>query len=1027
MTYTKQEKTDNCYACRVNIDITNPDQAKIDEQGRIHSRIQRNQCKAIIIHPSLGAPLLVEAGKAISFFILGDAALYDLHHHSDERNGNGLEVRQIIGLHIRYQAFDESLDDKTQPVVKGELICTDRASLLENLTYQYLGDIQNLGGRLQNFDKERPFIGLLHPLAQTHYVNLGLHHLFEVTIKGLNLTAGKLYDLSWIGYDRTQEKPLLEWQDSYSQKFLKKDIRIPDAQHYAYNVTPLSFQPNQDQPLENHHPVWVVPTGKPRLNVGHLTDVHISSRQHALRKSRATLIPKASPEIGPQVNASFDTLKDLMNQFGEDPEIDVLIFTGDLVDYSRNYNPAALPQENTGTLWQEMNLDRLNLRDEKGSPVRLENGALHPDTQRYPRGIDNAIMYSLLLWYMKKHKKPIMLTAGNHEMYTLPYGISPRVRFWTALRGIFPGKARPQEEIVEKSKKQRDKEWEKTKKQGVGIYDAHPNEGVPANHNLTIPEATLMYGPDYARVPMGGAYKATGIQNFNPDNLDWFSIFYTPLSDYAMNWGEQCFIVLGWGDTEKFVSLIPDGQGLGFLPRASGALSPDQKQLIEHAIDFKQPCNILCAHFTFANFAQERCFKGDTNPIARRQIRYRKLGNQATWQAAMLKEKQKLQEEADRFDLELRYEGSSENTHSEVIDRYVLVPRGAEGKLYFNQSTNIFGPHDTGTFERNRYYLFNLIGDNKIHYTLSGHSHRAGLYEPVNVYDTEDHASMTVRSHVAMQDAYQYLPKDKPRLIVSACGGPIALQNHEGELFNWGLDRPSGTCIKFDGSQEKEIRLKQSKVHQAMPRLAVALDFADLMCREEHDLGVFSKFESITDDGPFTIEINPKVKLPAVNWIGGMTFYVLQGRARKDYQMTLKRVGNGYSASLDLSASELLNFSKMNEKNTYYISIDLNQVLADQLPTDYDCNTPWTFQLELLSRHQLIKDKYEEQKRHYESGIMLIHLEAQEERELTKTKGFIIQRHSKWGEVPWHWKYSQIDPIEYKYPWEAKAELEDSK
>ena len=101
MTQAKQEETDNSYVCRVNIDITNPDQAKIDENGRIHTRIQRKQCQAVIIHPSLGAPLLIEAGKAISFFILSDQVLYDLHRSSDNRNGNGLEARQVIGLHTR--------------------------------------------------------------------------------------------------------------------------------------------------------------------------------------------------------------------------------------------------------------------------------------------------------------------------------------------------------------------------------------------------------------------------------------------------------------------------------------------------------------------------------------------------------------------------------------------------------------------------------------------------------------------------------------------------------------------------------------------------------------------------------------------------------------------------------------------------------------------------------------------------------------------------------------------------------------
>lgn len=182
---------------------------------------------------------------------------------------------------------------------------------------------------------------------------------------------------------------------------MKDDRYIGEPQRKCVPVAPLNFGgKGHDRPLETHHPVWVVPGGNPRLGVGHLTDVHVSSRQHAFRNSLTSIIPKTSDAIGPKVNTSFDCFKDLMSQFGSDPEIDLLVITGDLIDYGRNYNPACLTDTRTGNLWKEMNFDRLNLRDEQGNLIR-KDGQPQPDTMRYPRGIDNAIVYSLLRWYLK--------------------------------------------------------------------------------------------------------------------------------------------------------------------------------------------------------------------------------------------------------------------------------------------------------------------------------------------------------------------------------------------------------------------------------------------------------------------------------------------------------------------------------------------------------------------------------------------------------------------------------------------------
>jgi hypothetical protein len=67
-------------------------------------------------------------------------------------------------------------------------------------------------------------------------------------------------------------------------------------------------------------------------------------------------------------------------------------------------------------------------------------------------------------------RKPIFLIAGNHENYADIYAISPRTK------GT----------LSDKAKEEPGSGWRRA------------NEGVPADHNLSIYEACLMYGPDYS-------------------------------------------------------------------------------------------------------------------------------------------------------------------------------------------------------------------------------------------------------------------------------------------------------------------------------------------------------------------------------------------------------------------------------------------------------------------------------------------------------------------------------------------------
>ena len=441
------------------------------------------------------------------------------------------------------------------------------------------------------------------------------------------------------------------------------------------------------------------------------------------------------------------------------------------------------------------------------------------------------------------------------------------------------------------------------------------------------PEATLMYGPDYARVIMGGAYQASGRKNFNPDNLNWFYTLFTPLSDCVITWGQQCFIVLGWGDDERFVAL-GDSQGTSFLPRATEPLTYAQMKLVDQAMALKKPCTVLCAHFTLANYAADR-------------------------------------------------------------------PFSERGTVDYSVPSARPGQYDFGTFESNRDFLYALLASNQIHYTLSGHSHRAGLYHIDSVAPSnlgkygQVNQTLSVRATAPGKDSrtYPLPPAGKSAILVSPSSGPIPVQNINGELANLGLDTPAGSYIHFSGSKASEIGLKTaSQAPQAKPRLAVVLDYADVMGQKKGK-GVFTRFESATTGGPFTVEVNPDLKLKG-DWIESISLYVVDGKAVTEHKMT-KNSGDGkrYSIAASFSAMDISAYTDRERAFMFFMNVNISASQNTAFPTHYDTSKPWSVLVELNQN---------------------------------PSSGLAIARHSQWGEVPKHRLYSDINKDEYDYPWKDK-------
>lgn len=885
------------------------------------------EIQAVILFPALGTPYIAPVSeKTIKVFMLVEdlcLSLFDI-----TASGRGKEAPlawYFINKHMRLTTFRDA--HKTSANLKAAGLYTSESAAKAGIKVWYHGSysqgshsthhswgrsICDHEGRtvatlrqsaVDFFVNGKAAYGFIEPAHQldrktADVSNRPLPHLFEVelSLQGLRVPPqpDKTFNLAWMvtcAYQRARKpngKPVFEgvthWehQDKLIYDFLSMmrknkqhfwepfSFDVPGIQHDK-----LSSQLHQETSrLKAYHPVMF--KTKPSLHIGHLTDVHISSRHFAMAASEAEVIPGISGPLGPKITNSFFALRELFDSM-RNKGADALFVTGDLVDFNQNFNPQLLDPSSPKEQWAQYDLSK-QFRAGK---------AANPDL--YPRGLDDMLAYSLFK-YSYLHDCPVFVITGNHEAYDVPYGIAPRINDYAVSQTIRQtleddqrrhrvdqlnaqarqyeqnGNAAKAEQLREQARvlqaetpvipsrvheavvgtdgladlvnRSRDNLGAASLLPGVrdarrllsmgadtwtSMKDPKPNtktdavdlvyqfsgrranEGIPADHNLTIYEACMVYGPSYGQVIKSW--------NFTSANFDWFFMMFTPLADFVVRYGKsQCLIGLDWGETEIMVNadmsaeevqaavqqadvdvngdgstiplsvLSPVGAGvatalntisaslsqLSGLPRADKSISDAQQALIQSALKASSPgCkNVLFSHFTILN-----------------------------------------------------YEGSV----------------NFEGKREFVLLDGTFNQYNRGTFSNNRKWLFGLFNggsaDGQLHYTLSGHSHRAGAYAMSKV-GSEDKI-VSVRAYEPVEprdDTYDDVHEKMfrgatTRILVSSCGGPQGGQNYKGELKGWNRTAPSGTLLKTDATGCDEFRRIVAKHPSAQPRFCVALDY----------------------------------------------------------------------------------------------------------------------------------------------------------------------------------------------------------
>ncbi|WP_341889749.1 metallophosphoesterase [Variovorax sp. YR752] len=818
--------------------------------------------EAIILFPSLGTPLLLAPGQVkASIFIAAPSSMRGKAKAAIP-TGEAVEMYRLVDQHLRVvdlaskqEAEQAEGSTQTGTLFGDGMACAAAKPCIKAWLVGSFGP-----GALVSDRHGRPF-ATIAPAAAQIYTKVQDVYEVELDLSAPPFadlqTPGAMKSLAWMIRLGTEDRKLeafkgvkyAEAQDLAIARFLQQQAaRDPwhfDKLHeFAMPPPDVPFswskpgqRPELDTLLKSWHPVKRMT--KSHLKLGHLSDVHINMRQNAMGRSDAKVLEGADEKkatwnrpVGSKVCNSFEALKKLFETMatGSD-QVDAVLLTGDLIDYNRNFNPMAEPggPGRIGEQWKAFNLLGNVFDKEKGRRL-------------YPRGLDDMMVFSLVreMYRNPAYQLPIIMTSGNHEAYQVPYGISARVEAgdqhnWAFMLGVLetttpnsrdarkrmeenartswpdgnvPAEARraqralAQPDAVERHRAQFEaaSAWTRGK----------ANEGMSRDHNMTIYEACLAYGPTYGHALTG--------YNFDGGQFDWFYALFTPLADVVYAYGAestdkpgakagQVIAALGWGIDENFKNLLGvadwgvDRQGPGILPRATESFSHDQLKLLTQARSYKAASEgtlTVATHFTIVSFDEPEPF---SNLTKKKDRVFFHPCNSATGVWGM------------KAALNHVNVGTCEKNQATYLAQYVQPMDQAKASP-----------------------------TPKVDWHLSGHSHRSGVYKlgwnPRSI-DTSDGWRVEVREakDPGIHNTQTVKPNTVTALIVSSCGGPIGYQNLDGELSAWTGRPPAGTTLDPTTGEIRQVKTDrchvegkfQGKGFNEKPRLAVALDYLHAM------------------------------------------------------------------------------------------------------------------------------------------------------------------------------------------------------
>lgn len=464
----------------------------VDNTRKDIDTLYLERAKAIILYPSLCMPSMISTGQEILLVLLANKTLIDSQKTYVSNHTTLMQKR--INLQLRYSYMQEIKDDSigVQFSSLPKIIKTFPIKLNADLCLK---------------SEEHNFKCIISKDALENYNLYGYSNVIFIAQKHY---LDKPVFMQWLNVSNDDVDKLVIDSDSHNKIIKELLIDFGVKESTIHNIRP-------------YHPVFSKTEAD--LGVGHLSDLHISSRVSVLEKNKE-LKDISGNYISNNLHNPIRSVKDILWQFGRDDRISCVWITGDVVDFHVNISDISESEVKT--------TDALELLDSDKELLKIK-GALYIDVQQF---------YQLIVKFYLKFEKPVFFIFGNHDAYEMPYGISPRVL------------------------------QSKISKKGVKA-----NSTIPMDHNLTFYEAILLFGPGYSRIV---TKHHLGEQNYKAKLRKYYFLVITPVLDIKFNYKDTCFIGVDWGDEESIVE--PVAKMAGTLPRASSMLNNNQKELISFAL-----------------------------------------------------------------------------------------------------------------------------------------------------------------------------------------------------------------------------------------------------------------------------------------------------------------------------------------------------------------------------------------------------------------------------------------------------------
>jgi hypothetical protein len=256
-----------------------------------------------------------------------------------------------------------------------------------------------------NRDGENSIVVKLSDYVRNFYAKNGLPYLHEIRVyerASAQIKAGQ-YNLFWNADIVKEDAPSAEMKlllDKYALPRRRSSVLW--EKHYKFLLGEYEYEYGslqkpykselqmREKRAEVLHPLFVQPVGSNGLKVGHVTDTHVDVRADVYAENLKPAIKRAKgqpKQVVPEYNNWNESFVKAYN--GARKDADILLLTGDLVDYGRGH-------------WGLTGKDKLG-----------EDQLYHADR--------NWFLFYYLLSSGDAYQKPAYTILGNHDWRLNPY------------------------------------------------------------------------------------------------------------------------------------------------------------------------------------------------------------------------------------------------------------------------------------------------------------------------------------------------------------------------------------------------------------------------------------------------------------------------------------------------------------------------------------------------------------------------------------------------------------------------------